>query len=139
MHLPKRNRWAPGLILGVLLVSACVPGQPAAVDRPQARVLHITMQDYRFVPDRLVLRRGQPYRLIFANRAKSEWHEFTARKFLRSAALGNPNVLDSSHSELAVPPGAVRELDLVPRKAGRYRFYCSDHDWAGMDGRITVE
>lgn len=123
----------------MVVASARLPGRPAAVDWPHARMLHIAMRDYRFVPDRLVLRRGQPYRLIFANRAKSEWHEFTAPEFLRSAALGNPNVLDSSHSELAVAPGAVRELDLVPRKAGRYGFYCSDHDWAGMDGRITVE
>lgn len=123
----------------MVLVPARLPAQSAAVDWPHARVLHITMQDYRFVPNRLVLRRGQPYRLIFANRARSEWHEFTAPEFLRSTALGNPKALDSSHSELAVPPGAVRELDLVPRTAGRYGFHCSDHDWAGMDGRITVE
>jgi plastocyanin len=111
----------------------------AAIDWSRGETLRIIMVNYRFLPDRLVLRRGVAYRLRFVNRSKREWHEFTAPAFLRSVALGNPKALDAAHSELAVPPGAIRELYVMPRASGRWRFYCSDHDWAGMEGRITVK
>ena len=34
---------------------------------------------------------------------------------------------------------AAKDLYLIPKKAGHYRLFCPDHDWAGMTGEITVE
>ena len=121
------------------LIPLAAQAQPAAIDWRQARTLGVTMRDYRFAPPRLRLKRGVPYRLRFVNRSRSEWHEFTAPDFLKTVALGNPNALDRKHAELAVPPGQTRDLYLVPQTVGDFGFYCSDHDWAGMEGSLKVE
>ena len=38
-----------------------------------------------------------------------------------------------------IQPGEARDLTFVAKKAGRYKLICSDHDWAGMTGAITVK
>jgi plastocyanin len=136
MSTPSRHGTA--LMLGFSLLALLSPVRAAATGWSPATRLRVLMVDYRFVPSRLVLRRGTAYRLTFVNRNKTEWHEFTAPRFLKSVALGNPRALNAAHTELAVPPGGMRHLYLVPHAAGRYRFYCADHDWAGMVGTITV-
>ena len=124
------------LLLGIVMLLGS--GECAAAqDWSHARYLLVTMFDYRFEPSQLTLRRGVAYRLLLVNRGK-ELHELTAPDFLKTVVLGNPRVLNDTDSELAVPPGQARDLSLIPEKAGRYRFYCADHDWAGMLGEITV-
>jgi plastocyanin len=139
LRSPMRSRKAAALAFSSLLLLAVAPGQAAAIDWAHARALTIEMVDYRFVPDRLVLQHGVAYRLRFINRSRLEWHEFTAPKFLKLVVVGNPTALNAKGSELSVPPGRVRKLYLVPRAPGEYRFWCSDHDWAGMEGTITVK
>jgi uncharacterized cupredoxin-like copper-binding protein len=94
--------------------------------------------EYRFSPNKLTLRRGEPYRLHLENRGK-ELHEFTAPEFIRSAKIHNPEVLNADKTEIVVKPGEAKDLLFVPKAAGRYRFICADHDWAGMVGKITVK
>ena len=125
------------LLLGGLLMLPGSIGRAAASDWSHPTDLRILMPDYRFEPSRLVLRRGVPYRLRFVNLGR-EWHEFTAPGFFRTATLGNAKVLNEANSELAVPPGDARDLYVIPKVAGDYRFYCADHDWAGMVGTIIV-
>jgi plastocyanin len=139
LRSPMRSRKAAAVAFCSLLLLAVAPGRAAEIDWAHAETLSIAMVDYRFEPDRLVLRRGVAYRLRFVNRSRFEWHEFTAPKFLRSVVVGNPKALNAKRSELSVPPGSVRKLYLVPRAPGEYRFWCSDHDWAGMEGTITVK
>ena len=135
------RKWSVlGLIIGALLLPARLPAQTRSIDWNRAQAVSISMgADYQFSPQRIELRRGVAYRLRFVNRSTDEWHDFTAPELLKSAMLGNPTILDVSHTQLSVPPGGTRELYLVPDKSGQYHFHCSDHDWAGMDGEITVK
>ena len=94
--------------------------------------------EYQFSPSKLLFRRGVVYRLHVENRGK-ETHEFTAPDFFKSAELGNPDALNTDRTEIVVAPGAAKDLLLLPRRAGKYGLRCSDHDWAGMVGAITVK
>jgi plastocyanin len=126
---------AMGLVECLLLAAG--PARAVAADWSHAEAIRVKMLDYRFEPSRLELRQGVPYRLEFINRGK-EYHELAALEFLKAVMLGNPEALDPANTELAVPPGAEKDLYLIPRLTGRYRFICADHDWAGMVGEITV-
>ena len=66
-------------------------------------------------------------------------HEFTAPEFLKSVEIRDPSVLNADRTEIEIPAGAAKELYFVAPQAGNYVLRCSDHDWAGMTGEITVE
>jgi uncharacterized cupredoxin-like copper-binding protein len=123
----------------LLIVLGSLAALPAwAVDWGQAQTVTMSETEYRFSPNKLTLRRGEPYRLHLENRGK-ELHEFTAPEFIRSAEIHNPEVLNADKTEIVVKPGEAKDLLFVPKAAGRYRFICADHDWAGMVGKITVK
>jgi uncharacterized cupredoxin-like copper-binding protein len=113
---------------------------PAAVgaDWSQAQRITVTTRDYEFSPSRLVFKRGVAYRLHIDNRGK-EMHEFTAPEFFKAAEIRDPAVLNADKTEIEVPPGKAKDLEFVAPQPGRYPLRCSDHDWAGMTGEITVE
>jgi uncharacterized cupredoxin-like copper-binding protein len=113
---------------------------PAAVaaDWSQAQPVTVTTRDYEFSPSRLVFKRGVAYRLHIDNPGK-EMHEFTAPEFFKAAEIRDPSVLNADKTEIEVPPGKAKDLEFVVQRAGRYPLRCSDHDWAGMIGEITVE
>jgi uncharacterized cupredoxin-like copper-binding protein len=110
----------------------------AAVDGTEAQPVTVVAADYHFAPDKLAFKQGVAYRLRIENRGK-ELHEFGAPAFFQSVELGDPSVLNPDRTEIAVPPGEARELIFMPKKPGRYRLICPDHDWTGMIGEITVE
>jgi uncharacterized cupredoxin-like copper-binding protein len=85
-----------------------------------------------------VFKRGVAYRLHIDNRG-SEMHEFTAPEFFKDAEIRDPAVLNADRTEIEIPPGKAKDLEFVAQRAGRYKLRCSDHDWAGMIGEITVE
>ena len=122
--------------IGALLMLAA----PAAVaaDWSQARPVTVTTREYEFSPNRLVFKRGVAYRLHIENQG-SEMHEFTAPDFFKAAEIRDPKVLNADKTEVEVPPGKAKDLEFVAQQAGRYKLRCSDHDWAGMMGEITVE
>jgi uncharacterized cupredoxin-like copper-binding protein len=127
-------------ILGALLViplALANPGQ-AATDRPPAHTLTVTTTEYRFTPNKLVFKRGGAYRLHLENHGK-ETHEFTAPEFFKAVEIGDPAPLDPDRVEIVIHPGEAKDLDFVAKTAGRYKLRCSDHDWAGMTGRIVVK
>jgi uncharacterized cupredoxin-like copper-binding protein len=78
------------------------------------------------------------YRLHLENRGR-EMHEFTAPEFLKSVAVNNPDVLAKDGTDVVLQPGDVKDVLFVPRRAGRFKLICADHDWAGMVGEIIVE
>jgi uncharacterized cupredoxin-like copper-binding protein len=122
--------------IGALLMLAA----PAAVaaDWSQARPVTVTTREYEFSPNRLVFKRGVAYRLHVENLG-SEMHEFTAPAFFKAAEIRDTAVLNADKTEIEVPPGGSKDLELIPRQAGQFPLRCSDHDWAGMTGEITVE
>jgi uncharacterized cupredoxin-like copper-binding protein len=119
--------------LAGLVVTGAWPGGAA----PARVEIDVTMLDYRFVPDHLSFRHGVHYRLHLVNRGK-ETHEFTAPVFFGSAKIDNPNVLNREHTEIVMQPGDAKDLLLTPGALGTYDLRCSDHDWDGMVGGITV-
>lgn len=88
------------IILGALLGSAVFDVFAASnhakqrneLDWSRAETLTIRMEEYRFIPDHLTLRKGIPYRHCFVNAGK-EIYEFTAPDFFQAAVLRNPEAL----------------------------------------------
>lgn len=127
----------PALVVAATAL-AMVAQSAAAADRPKAQAVTVVTTEYGFSPAQLTFKRGIAYRLRVKNRGK-ELHEFSAPEFFKASNLGNPGVLNADKSEIAIPPGQVKELRFTPQQAGHYRLICPDHDWAGMTGEITVE
>jgi uncharacterized cupredoxin-like copper-binding protein len=117
---------------GVLLVVVLTRSEPTAA------TINLTMVDYRFNPDHLTFRHDVRYRLHMENHGK-ETHEVTAPTFFATATIENPNVLNREHTEVVMQPGDVKDMYLTAHKPGTYDLRCSDHDWNGMIGGITVE
>ena len=105
---------------------------------PQPVTVNVTMIDYKFVPDHLTFQHGVHYRLHLENHGK-ETHEFTAPVFFASAKIDNPDALNREHTEIVMQPGDAKDVFLTPEKPGTYDLRCSDHDWYGMVGGITVQ
>ena len=123
--------WVAGVLLAL--------GAPAeAADAAPARPVTVVASDYRFSPARLTFKRGLAYRLHIENRGK-ETHEFTAPAFFKAVELGDPAVLNADRTEILIPPGEAKDLSFVATKPGHYRLICSDHDWAGMTGAISIK
>jgi uncharacterized cupredoxin-like copper-binding protein len=111
---------------------------PATRSDPKAITLDLFMVDYRFLPDHLVFQHDVHYRLHMENHGKKT-HEVTAPTFFASAVIDNPEVLNREHTEVVMQPDDVKDLFLTAHKPGTYDLRCSDHDWNGMVGGITVE
>ena len=117
---------------GVLLVVVLTRSEPTAA------TINLTMVDYRFNPDHLTFRHDVRYRLHMENHGK-ETHEVTAPTFFATATIENPEVLNREHTEVVMQPGDIKDMYLTAHKPGTYDLRCSDHDWNGMVGGITVE
>jgi uncharacterized cupredoxin-like copper-binding protein len=133
-----------GLLASMLRLIAVIPytAGPAAagaaqVDWRKATPVTVATVEYRFEPNRLVLRRGTRYRLRVVNRGH-ELHELTAPKFYRASELRDTRALSPEHTEIVVQPGEHKDLYFVARRRGHFKFWCADHDWAGMTGEISV-
>ena len=117
---------------GVMLVVVLPRSEPAAA------TINLTMVDYRFNPDHLTFRHDVRYRLHMENHGK-ETHEVTAPTFFATATIENPDVLNREHTEVVMQPGDIKDMYLTAHKPGTYDLRCSDHDWNGMVGGITVD
>ncbi|HTP91441.1 MAG TPA: cupredoxin domain-containing protein [Xanthobacteraceae bacterium] len=120
----------------LLALLAAIAAGMVSCSKPQTVTLD--MQDYKFIPDRLVFQRDVHYRLHLENHGK-ETHEVTAPTFFASADIDNPDMLNHDRTEIVMQPGEAKDVYLTARKPGTYDLRCSDHDWAGMTGGITVE
>ena len=123
------------VLISAVLGFSWPAGKAAAADWSQAHTVTLIMHDYSFVPSRLVFRVGIPYRLHVVNNSK-DLHELTAPAFFKAVTLGNPKALTP---DLAVEPGETRDLYFLAAQPGRFPFWCADHDWAGMVGKLTIE
>jgi uncharacterized cupredoxin-like copper-binding protein len=128
----ERLAWA-ALMLIVLGMPAV-----AAADGGAAHTVKVVAAEYRFSPAKLSFKRGITYRLHIENHGK-EMHEFTAPEFFKAVKLQNAEALNADRTEIELPPGAAKDLFFVPQQSGHYPLRCSDHDWAGMTGEITVK
>jgi uncharacterized cupredoxin-like copper-binding protein len=142
-HHWKRSRVACFVALGIAL-GAWHGVIPAAADEgstdwASAVLVTVQMIDDRFVPDKLVFRRGVPYRLHMEN-SGDDIHDFTAPEFFSAIAIRNPDVLERTRKdEVSLQPKEQKDLYFVAQKAGHYRLICVNHDWDNMVGDIIIE
>src|SRR5713226_2823218 len=121
-----------------LLAAIALAAPAIAADGAPPRPVTVVASEYQFSPARLTFKRGVAYRLHVENHGK-ELHEYHAPDFFKAVELRDPSVLNADKTEILVHPGEAKDLTFVPKKAGRYKLICSDHDWAGMTGAITVK
>jgi uncharacterized cupredoxin-like copper-binding protein len=130
-----RNRLS---LVGVAVGFTIVTAAAVAADGSPAKPVTVVASEYQFSPAKLTFKRGITYRLHLENHGK-ELHEFHAPGFFKAVELGNPAVLNADKTEILIHPGEAKDLTFVAKNPGRYKLICSDHDWAGMTGAITVE
>ena len=108
-----------------------------AADWSKAQRVTVVTVEYAFKPADLTFHVGAVYRLHIENKGK-ETHEFTAPDFFKTIDIRDPKPLNADHTEIVVQPGEKKDFYFVPNQGGSFDLRCSDHDWAGMVGHITV-
>jgi uncharacterized cupredoxin-like copper-binding protein len=127
----------PATVLALTIMGIFL-GAPASRSEPPPVKIDLVMIDYKFVPNHLTFKHDVHYRVHMENHGK-ETHEVTAPTFFATATIDNPEVLNREHTEIVMQPGDSKDLLLTAHKPGTYDLRCSDHDWNGMVGGITVE
>lgn len=118
------------------------PRVPAVTtDWARAETVSVTLSDFHFTPERLVLRQGAPYRLHLANLSNTS-HTFTSAPFFRAIAVrrGPASTEAPPLGTIALAPGEQKDLYFVAAKPGSYDFECSEllHSMLGMTGQIAI-
>jgi uncharacterized cupredoxin-like copper-binding protein len=123
----------------VLLLALFLPplGDAAGADWSKAKTITVVAVEYAFKPATLNFKQGVAYRMHLDNEGK-ETHEFTAPDFFKAIEPRDAKPLNADHTEIVVQPGQKKDLYFVARQPGDYDLRCSDHDWAGMVGKITI-
>jgi uncharacterized cupredoxin-like copper-binding protein len=146
-------------LVGVLVASAAAsaasygpaPGgvQPApsgAMSASKTRTVAVVMQEFKFAPNALTLKAGQPVVLRFTNRGKVR-HEFVSPDLFHAArSISVSGATLEEGDEVHVAPGATVSIRLTPTRAGTHQFWCAVkradtgklHRDLGMRGVITV-
>ena len=125
------------VLLTAALTLGFVPLGAHAADWSKARKVTVVTVEYAFKPADLTFKAGAAYRLHLENKGK-ETHEFTAPDFFKAIDMRNPDMTGADRTEIVLQPGDRKDFYFVPKQAGSYDLRCSDHDWAGMVGKITV-
>jgi uncharacterized cupredoxin-like copper-binding protein len=108
-----------------------------ATDWSKTRPITVVTDEYAFKPANLTFKQGVAYRLHLDNKGK-ETHEFTAPDFFKAIEMRDTKPLNADQTEIVVQPGQKKDFYFVAKQAGSYDLRCSDHDWAGMVGHITI-
>ncbi len=116
----------------------------ATVDWSNAEKIIVTLTNFSFTPEDLVLQGGKPYRLRLENKS-ADTRDFTSESFFKSVAVQQ---LSSPGREIASPylktvevaPGKMRDLNFVAVKPGNFDLECSVglHALFGMEGKIII-
>ncbi|HEV2188956.1 MAG TPA: cupredoxin domain-containing protein [Stellaceae bacterium] len=123
--------------LAAILLAGISTTRGLAEDWSTAQTVTVVTVEYAFRPKTLTFREGVAYRLHLDNQGR-EQHEFTAPEFFKAIRIRDPKVVNSDLTEIVIEPGEQKDLYFVARQPGKYRLICSDHDWAGMIGDITI-
>jgi cytochrome c oxidase subunit 2 len=119
-----------GLLLGAIgLAGTCVGGAVLAQDLAKhtnnERVIKIVAQRFKYTPNEIILKRGQPVVL-----------EFTSLDFVHGFKIPDLNI------RADLPPGKVTKVCITTEKEGVYDFLCDNFCGSGheeMSGRIIVK
>ena len=125
----------------LVLLGACLDaglGACLGAATPEPVKLDVVMVDYKFIPDHLISSMTCIIACTWKTTARKPTNS-PHRRFLRTAKIDNPDILNHERSEIVVQPGETKDLFLTPGKPGTYDLRCADHDWDGMVGGITVQ
>lgn len=125
-----------------------VPLHPALVgiDWSLATRVDVSLGDHVYEPDRITLRKGQPYKLVLNNVGHFSHDMVGGSLFgddviaLRMVNSAAGRVLADSVKSVYVRAQNTIELWFVPLKEGDYSFYCSlvGHREDGMEGVVSI-
>jgi uncharacterized cupredoxin-like copper-binding protein len=124
-------------VFAAFLFVMFLPSSARADDWSGAQTVTVVATEYAFTPNSLSFRKGVAYRLHLDNQGK-ETHEFTAPAFFKAIHIRDPQIANADLTEIVIQPGQHKDLFFIPQRPGSYKLRCSDHDWAGMLGDITI-
>jgi plastocyanin len=122
------------------LAALVVTGPALAQDTGGGTSLTITLSDFAFAPDPIVLQHGQTYHLHFVNDSSSS-HDFKAPEFFAAATLSPDARAKIADGAIELKEHTTLDIDLVPATAGKYPVECSHfmHAMMGMTTNVVVQ
>lgn len=120
------------------------PATRATPSPGAARVIPITLAEFRFVPNAITVKAGRPIVLRLSNKG-TVTHEFVAPTLFaaaRGVAVSGAELEEGE--EVHVAKGKTVTIRLTPTRTGTFRFWCGErfkgklHRDLGMRGIITV-
>lgn len=127
---------AIGYLAFAFLLAA--PGVAAQPDWSDAARTEVTLSNFKFAPQSIHLKAGQPVVLHIVNTA-SGGHNFAAKAFFDAAAVRPADAVMIHDGTIEVRGHQSVDIGLVP-KAGQYPLKCTHtlHKTFGMKGEIVV-
>ena len=118
------------------LILAAVSAAPA---QPAAHTVEVQLSSFKFRPDPVRLRAGEPIVLHLVN-TSSGGHNFSAPQFFAAARVAPASAGRINRGAVEVRSGQAVDIALVPAR-GAYRLRCTHtlHSTFGMRGEILVE
>lgn len=122
--------------LGVSGCASHSPQAPAVASGSGA--LTVTLSNFAFTPDHLVLPAGQPVTLHLVN-VTGGGHDFSAPKLFAASDVG-AGASAIRNGTIEVPPHGAVDLTLTPRTPADYDVVCTHalHELFGMTGSVRV-
>ena len=124
----------------LVAIGAAAAAAAPAQNFSGAKVVNVTLADYKFIPSSIQLQAGKAVILKLSN-AAGQPHEFAAPEFFRSANIRASDAKSvNREGEAEIAGGKQVTIALVP-KAGTYHLQCNKpgHLMLGMEGTIVVK
>lgn len=136
-RIPRRRvNTAPARLILALALAAVVgrdlaPAAAQAATGPGGDVIVTAVKGFRFIPNRIRAKAGEPLTILFKNKGVLS-HNLTI-----FATADGKRVLAKTPT---IQSGTQATLHFTPEQAGTYPFWCTvpGHKEAGMRGRVIV-
>ena len=104
----------------------------------RAETVRVTLANFKFAPETLMLTAGKPYRIEIVNQAGGS-HNFAAPEFFAASRMAAGDAGKVADGAIELAGGETKAVSLVPT-AGEYKLVCTHlgHAVLGMTGKIVV-
>ncbi|HEY1613130.1 MAG TPA: cupredoxin domain-containing protein [Rhizomicrobium sp.] len=113
-------------------VTAAQAGAPTPVS--------VSLENYAYEPENLVLKAGETYRLHFINSSNKD-HDFNAPKFFGDSTVSPDDRAKIVNGGVEVKAGRAVDVSMTVSHPGEYPVTCTHfmHADMGMEGSVTVK
>ncbi|WP_116090131.1 cupredoxin domain-containing protein [Sphingomonas crusticola] len=128
-------------LIPLTLLALATPTITSAQDWGRSKRIEIDLANFKYTPNRILLRHGEPYVLHFVNRA-SGGHDFAAKTFFAAARISPADSRKVAAGRVQLAGGESADVRVVAPAAGAiYEVHCSHfmHETFGMKGEIVVQ